>query len=103
MRLFPVVFTTNSAGFPGDTFSRLFGSSVIWGTAYKAERKIKRDSILYLYNREFVFSYLYRNCLFKLTDFNELIVVCALYTAAKYTFCTRSNLFFSFKDASPYL
>ena len=46
MRFFPIAFTTNLAGFPGATFSRLSGSFVIWGTEYnreEEEREIERE------------------------------------------------------------
>ena len=43
MRFFPITFTTNSAGFPGAAFSRLSGSSIIWGTVYIAERERERE------------------------------------------------------------
>ena len=43
MRLFPLVFTTKLAGFPGQAFSILSGSSLTWGTVYTAERNRGRE------------------------------------------------------------
>ena len=62
MRFFPVAFTTNSAGFLGVAFSKLQGSSVIWGTEYqnrrkKREREIKQSgdrSHHYVFNADVV-------------------------------------------------
>ena len=44
MRSFPIAFAGNSAGCPGTAFSRLSGSSVIWGTKYSGKKKRERES-----------------------------------------------------------
>ena len=43
MRSFPIAFAANSTGFPGTAFSRLSGSSVIWGTKYNRKNGRERE------------------------------------------------------------
>ena len=43
MRSFPIAFAANSTGFPGTAFSRLSGSSVIWGTKYNRNNGRERE------------------------------------------------------------
>ena len=43
MRSFPIAFAANSTGCPGTAFSRLSGSSVIWGTKYNRKNGRERE------------------------------------------------------------